>query len=241
MKAKLSVALATCLLIAITIVRAQEPQQVQPAPQESQLQQSPFQPSQSSQPSQPSQAAQQQPTPPSPQVLSQLPPGTQNTFFLSEFFRIQRGFAIAPVPLNLHGKDLALVGLGSYLVNAMGGCNDCHTSPSYAAGGDPFAGEPKRVNAANYLAGGMAFGPFISRNLTPDANGRPAGLTYAQFEQEMRTGIDLKHVHPQISPRLQVMPWPVYQDMVDRDLRAMYEYLRAIPHAEPAPTQSGTS
>jgi hypothetical protein len=40
--------------------------------------------------------------------------------------RIRRGFEIAPVPLNLRGKDPALVGLGSYLVTS-GGCNDCHT------------------------------------------------------------------------------------------------------------------
>jgi hypothetical protein len=31
------------------------------------------------------------------------------------------------------------------------------------------------------------------------------------------------------------MPWPVYQDLTDRDLRAIYEYLAAIPHAEAAP------
>jgi hypothetical protein len=49
----------------------------------------------------------------------------------------------------------------------------------------------------------------------------------------MRTGIDMKNAHPHISPLLQVMPWPVYQEMTERDLRAMYEYLRAIPHAEP--------
>jgi hypothetical protein len=45
--------------------------------------------------------------------------------------RIQQGFAIAPVTLNLDKKNRALVGLGSYLVNAVGGCNDCHTAPSY--------------------------------------------------------------------------------------------------------------
>jgi hypothetical protein len=39
--------------------------------------------------------------------------------------RIERGFEIAPVPLRLEGKNRALVGLGSYLVN-LGGCNDCH-------------------------------------------------------------------------------------------------------------------
>jgi hypothetical protein len=36
---------------------------------------------------------------------------------------------------------------GSYIVNAQGGCNDCHTVPSYAAGGNPFLGEPEVISA----------------------------------------------------------------------------------------------
>jgi hypothetical protein len=148
---------------------------------------------------------------------------------------VERGLAIAPVPLNMEGKNRVLVGYGSYLVNAGGGCNDCHTNPSYAAGGDPFMGQPKQVNAANYLAGGTAFGPFKSRNLTPDLmSGRPADLTYEQFVETMRTGRDLKNLHPQFGPLLQVMPWPAYGDLNDFGLRAIYEYLSAIPHAEPA-------
>ncbi len=150
-----------------------------------------------------------------------------------EAARIARGFKIAPVRLDLARKDPLLVGLGSYLVNT-GGCNDCHTTPNFVPGGDPFKGEPKQINTANYLAGGMPFGPFVSRDLTPDpASGLPAGLTLEQFVRTMRTGIDIKALHPEVSPLLQVMPWPVYQDLTDRDLRAMYEYLRAIPHAEP--------
>jgi hypothetical protein len=151
----------------------------------------------------------------------------------AELARIARGYAINPVRLNLRGKDPQLVGLGSYIVNGQGGCNDCHTNPPFAEGGDPFMGQPTRINTAGFLAGGTAFGPFVSRNLTPDAEGRPAGLTFQQFERTIRTGIDLKQAHPEISPLLQVMPWPVYRSMTDRDLRAIYEYLRAIPHAEP--------
>src|SRR4026209_503366 len=72
--------------------------------------------------------------------------------------RIQRGEELAPVPLNMTGLNPALVREGSYIVNAQGGCNDCHTVPSYAAGGDPFLGQPKVINAACYLAGGAVFG-----------------------------------------------------------------------------------
>ena len=137
--------------------------------------------------------------------------------------RIQQGFAIAPVSLDLRGKNSDLVGLGSYIVNAQGGCNDCHTLPSYAPGHDPHLGQPKLVNVATYLGGGTAFGPFISRNITPDANGRPAGLTREQFIRALRTGIDKD------GAILQVMPWPVYGAMTESDLKAVYEYLRSIP------------
>jgi len=149
--------------------------------------------------------------------------------------QVRRGYDIAPVPLNLSGLNPALVGLGSYIVNGQGGCNDCHTSPSYAPGGDPFQGQVESVNQAGYLAGGAQFGPFTSRNLTPRAPGaRPAGLSLEQFVEAMRYGTDFKNRHPQISPLLQVMPWPVYGKMSDRELQAIYEYLRAIPCIDPA-------
>ncbi|HMV48712.1 MAG TPA: hypothetical protein PKD31_13230, partial [Blastocatellia bacterium] len=61
----------------------------------------------------------------------------------------------------------------------------------------------------------------------------PAGLTLEQFEKVLRTGEDMQKLHPQISPLLQVMPWPVYSKMTDRDIQAIYLYLSAIPHAEP--------
>lgn len=144
-----------------------------------------------------------------------------------ETSRILRGFQIAPVPLK--NRRNPLVGLGSYIVNAQGGCNDCHTNPPYAPGGDPFLGQPEQINVDGYLAGGVEFGPFVSRNLTPDEHGLPAGLTYPEFRRVLRTGHDFEQAHPQISPRLQVMPWPVYGKMIDRDIRAIYVYLSSIP------------
>ncbi len=42
--------------------------------------------------------------------------------------RIKRGFEFAPVHLNLRGKNRALVGLGSYIVNAVADCNGCHSA-----------------------------------------------------------------------------------------------------------------
>ena len=155
----------------------------------------------------------------------------------AELARAQKGLTISPVPISAGaGRTRLLIGLGSYLVNAVGGCNDCHTNPSYAEGGDPFRGQPTKINATNYLAGGVKFGPFTSRNLTPDPQrgNLPAGLTLEDFINVMRTGKDRDNLHPQISPLLQVMPWPVFRNMTDRDLQAIYFYLSAIPHAEPA-------
>ena len=147
---------------------------------------------------------------------------------------IQRGAEVAPVPLNMAGLNPALVREGSYIVNAQGGCNDCHTVPSYAAGGNPFIGQPEVVNAACYLAGGAAFGPFVSRNLTPRANGLPAGRTLAEFKEIMHAGTDFR-TPADGTPILQVMPWPVYGKMSDRELEAIYEFLRAIPMINPRP------
>src|SRR6267378_6819158 len=170
--------------------------------------------------------------------------------------KIRRGFEIAPVPLNLEGKDRALVGLGSYIVNAQGDCNGCHSAgpaTEFLRGGNPYFGQPTKINPATYLGGGRDFGPYpgpnssvhiISRNLAPDKTGRAeGGETFAEFLHIIRTGIDVDHLHPTFSATvttnclpppfkgelLQIMPWNIYRNMTNRDLRAIYEYLSAVP------------
>lgn len=148
--------------------------------------------------------------------------------------RIHTGFAIAPVPLDFTRRNRALVGLGSYYVNAVASCADCHTNfPQYAPGGNPFLGQPKQINLANYLKGGRPFpaadpthveNPIVSRSLRPE-NGLPAGLTLDQFVDVMRNGTDYDHP----GRLLQVMGWPIFQEMNDRDLVAIYAYLSALP------------
>ena len=144
------------------------------------------------------------------------------------------------MPLDITGLNPALVREGSYIVNAQGGCNDCHTIPSYAAGGNPFAGEPTVINAACYLAGGAPFGPgIVSRNLTPRGPDHlPANRTLDQFKEIMHHGRDFRNP-PDATPILQVMPWPVYGNMSDRELEAIYEFLRAIPTIDPRPAFCG--
>jgi len=118
---------------------------------------------------------------------------------------VQAGLNISPVPLNMTGKDRNMVGFGSYLVNAIGDCNGCHTgggppSFNYTNDGNPyfsatsfFLGNPlprkTKVDPSTYLSGGSDFPPvgtptgpnmypgpdMITRNLTPDKNGVPEG------------------------------------------------------------------
>jgi hypothetical protein len=149
-----------------------------------------------------------------------------------EFSQILLGYQIAPVQLNLKGKDWALVGLGSYLVNTTG-CNDCHTHPNWADNKNPFihSQQPGEINATEYLTGGRIFGPLAnpiatSANITPDSNGLPAGLALKGFFEVMRKGHDPRDPPDDV---LQVMPWPLYRWKTDLELTAMYEYLRAIP------------
>jgi hypothetical protein len=82
------------------------------------------------------------------------------------------------------------------------------------------------MDAARYLKGGTDFGNgIVAPDLTPDAQGRPGGLTLEQFAHAIATGEDPHHP----GRILQVMPWPVYRRMIPIDQRAVYEYLRAIP------------
>lgn len=147
----------------------------------------------------------------------------QDNYQNTEAWRIEQGFKIAPVPLKLDGKDPALVGLGSYWVNAVSDCNFCHTSGgppnfNFANGGNPYFGQPKKTDPTTYLEGGTDFGPavlpiagvyppeeygqyvgpdIITRNLTPDKTGRAeGGRTLRQFMEILRTGHDLDHIHP---------------------------------------------
>jgi hypothetical protein len=140
---------------------------------------------------------------------------------------ITRGRMIAPVPLTIPDDvDPQSVFLGSYIVEAVATCNSCHSNKEYTVTGNPFNGQPKQVNQTCYLNGGQSLGPnIVSRNITPDNRGRPAGLTFVMFKNLMRTGNDPEHP----GTLLQVMPWDGFQNMTNTELKAIYDYLSSIP------------
>lgn len=128
---------------------------------------------------------------------------------------------------RLTPDEQAQVGRGSYLVNAMAACNDCHTAPP--GGLIPMTVD---VNTVVYLSGGVDIGSFVgvgpvfSRNLTPDPS-TGLFLTEEQFIQALRFGADFRR--PQGSS-LRVPPhFPVELRLTLDDLKAIYAYLRAIP------------
>jgi hypothetical protein len=76
--------------------------------------------------------------------------------------------------------------------------------------------------------------------------------TFYEFVEIMRTGVDLDHQHPNCSANvatnclpagqpfngdlLQIMPWPDFQSLTEHELRAIYEYLGAVPCLEGPPS-----
>ncbi|MGA7401260.1 MAG: c-type cytochrome [Candidatus Sulfotelmatobacter sp.] len=102
---------------------------------------------------------------------------------------------------------------GEYLVR-LASCRDCHTPQQRG-----------KYNMALAFAGGFEFkGPLptvTSTNITPD----PSGISYYDqnlFVQAMRTG---KVGARELSG---VMPWIVYGNMTDEDLKATFAYLRTL-------------
>lgn len=201
-----------------------------------------------------------------------LPPAAQAV--ATEQAQIVIGWKIAPSFINAQGKDPALVGLGSFIVNAQADCNGCHTSDpahEYTGNHNPYflsppSSAPAAYDQTTYLAGGSNFGPvgpgivldpnsplfaapglgpnIISRNLTPDSTGNPEGGNNLEtFLSIMRTGHDFDTLHlncggtvtdncylpPVNGAVLQVMPWPLFRHMTDRQLTAIWTYLSTVP------------
>src|SRR6185436_16097135 len=134
---------------------------------------------------------------------------------------------------------------GEYIVKTSG-CNDCHTPWKMGANNQPEAdmtrflsGHPEKmvVNKPAKMEGvwmGSMSGTFTAwagpwgisytANLTPDPSGL-AAWTEDMFIRAIREG---KHMG-QSRPILPPMPWMVYKNLTDDDLKAVFAYLKTIP------------
>ncbi len=152
-------------------------------------------------------------------------------------FQFQRGLAVSPEADVRHLRgDRREFGLGSYIVNTMTHCEDCHTNPDRRP--------DFKINTAAYLTGGAVYAvppplqPVLgqvramSANLTGAVNGFYAepGVNYALFRAIMKTG-----THADESPpRPLGFPMNIIAanlaNLLEDDLHAVFVYESNVPH-----------
>jgi hypothetical protein len=149
-------------------------------------------------------------------------------------------------PAPASGASRETIQRGEYLVKIMA-CNDCHTPWQMTPRGpEPdmtrlLSGHPQELVVTSAPAPGpepwvwsgagtnTAFagqwGVSFTANLTPDPETGLGKWTAETFMAAIRTG---RH-EGQGRPILPPMPYPMYRNATDEDLRAVFAYLQSIP------------
>lgn len=134
---------------------------------------------------------------------------------------------------------------GKYLVTAMG-CTDCHT-PFKVVDGVPapdetrlLSGHPADMDMSaqpaltekwsvsftgTNTAWAGPWGTSYTANLTPDPETGTGSWSAQQFVDTVRNGRHLGNERPLLPP----MPWMMFRNLTDEDLKAIFAYLRTIP------------
>ena len=162
---------------------------------------------------------------------------------LSTIAACQQAPPAAP-PAAPAAPAMSQVDRGKYLVNTAG-CHDCHTPTKMGPNGpEPdmsrmLSGHPENVKvdkpakldgpwmaaaSSTFTAWSGPWGMSYTANLTPD----PSGLAVWTEDMFMRAIREGKHMGTS-RPILPPMPWPVYRNFTDEDLKAIFAYLRTIP------------
>ena len=137
------------------------------------------------------------------------------------------------------------VARGEYLVTIMA-CHDCHTPWKVGSRGpEPdmtrkLSGHPQDMvvtaptlekgpwvwaGAGTNTAFAGPWGVSFTANLTPDPETGLGTWTEATFIEALRTGRHEGRGRPILPP----MPYPMYRQATDEDLRAVFAYLRSLP------------
>jgi len=163
-----------------------------------------------------------------------------------------QGAATPPKPAAMKPAGGAASGgsiaRGKYLVNAMG-CDDCHTPVKMGPNGPepdmtlrlsghqasmtlppaPAPVGPWIVAATGTMtAWSGPWGISYTRNLTPDKATGLGQWTEQQFVDTLRTGRRQGRGREILPP----MPWRVFKNLNDADLKAMFAYLRTVKAIE---------
>ena len=144
-------------------------------------------------------------------------------------------------------SNAAQVKRGQYLVT-VSGCIDCHAPKIFTAKGpepDPalfLSGAPANTKLgdlpANFIGpnawGAVCtndmttwvgpWGVSFAANLTPDEATGIGSWTEDSFVQSIRTGKHMGSGREILPP----MPWPMYRNMTDQDLKAIFAYLKSL-------------
>ncbi len=135
---------------------------------------------------------------------------------------------------------------GRYLVT-IAGCNDCHTPLTVGPNGpEPdmtrmLSGHPESLvmppapvlpdgpwivtAAGTNTAWSGPWGVSFTANLTPDDETGLGKWTFRNFKDTIRSGRHMGRGRPILPP----MPIPMYKNMTDEDLAAVFTYLQSIP------------
>ena len=165
----------------------------------------------------------------------------------------QRGMLLLCLPFVASGLVFAApaaskpdVQRGAYLVNMLG-CNDCHTPHKMGPKGpEPdmtrmLSGHPADLKmppppdlgkgpwvwagSGTMTAFTGPWGVSYTMNLTPDPETGLGKWTEKMFIEAIRTGRHLGKGRPILPP----MPWPAFRNATDKDLKAVFAYLKSLP------------
>jgi mono/diheme cytochrome c family protein len=140
----------------------------------------------------------------------------------------------------------SMVSRGKYIVMTSA-CDDCHTPKKMGPNGPVLdmsrllSGHPESeklppppvlpagpwmaVASWDLAAWSGPWGVSFPMNLTPDENTGIGSWSEETFVKAIRTGKHMGVSRPILPP----MPWEIYKNWTDEDLKAVYAYLRTIP------------
>ena len=125
------------------------------------------------------------------------------------------GAVVAPDDAKDH------VGYGRYLAR-IGGCYECHTPHDEKNNPD----ETKAFSGGWEMRG--PWGRVVTANITPDPDTYMGHATKEEFIGRFRSFASLNADTPAPPGRNTVMPWLAFSGLTDKDLGAIYDYLKSL-------------